>query len=255
MELVRYRELLGIWIGREIKIRYKQSFLGAAWAILQPLALMLVFTMVFSRFVQVPTNGIPYPVFSYTAVLPWTFLATAIAFGVPSLISNINLVTKTYFPREILPLGAIGASFVDFIIASSIFMVMLVLYEVRVTRAIAWVPIILILQILLTVGVTLLAAGIIVFYRDVRFVIPVALQLWLYASPVIYPVNIVPDSLMPLYVLNPMVGIIEGYRLSILYGQTPITPAFGISAVLSPLIFVIGYRIFKSLEPSFADII
>ncbi|MFV2045655.1 MAG: ABC transporter permease [Anaerolineales bacterium] len=254
MELIKYRELLGIWIGREIKIRYKQSFLGAAWAILQPLALMLVFTLVFSRFVQVPTDGIPYPVFSYTAVLPWTFLATAIAFGVPSLVSNMNLVTKTYFPREILPLGAIGASFVDFIVASSIFVVMLYIYDVQLTSFALWVPVLLLLQILLTIGITLLASSIIVFYRDVRFIVPIALQLWLYATPIIYPASLVPESLRTLYALNPMVGIIEGYRATLLFGQPPPNSII-VSAVVSVFLVALGYFMFKRLEPSFADII
>ena len=254
MELIEYRELLGIWTGREIKIRYKQSFLGATWAVLQPLALMLMFTLVFSRFVQVPTNGIPYPLFSYTAVLPWTFFATAIAFGVPSLVGNMNLVTKTYFPREILPLGAIGASFFDFIIASSIFVLMLIFYGVRVTSSALWVPVILLIQIALTIGVTLLASGIIVFYRDVRFIVPVVLQLWLYATPIIYPASLVPESLQTLYVLNPMVGIIEGYRATILIGQPP-PNSLVISAVVAAGILVAGYSVFKRLERSFADII
>jgi len=254
MELIKYRELLGIWIGREIKIRYKQSFLGAAWAILQPLALMLVFTLVFSQFVQVPTNGIPYPVFSYTAVLPWTFLATAIAFGVPSLTSNMNLVTKTYFPREILPLGAIGASFVDFIVASSIFVVMLYIYDVQLTSFALWVPVLLLLQILLTIGITLLASAVIVFYRDVRFIVPIALQLWLYATPIIYPASLVPESLRTLYALNPMVGIIEGYRATLLFGQPPPNSII-VSAVVSVFLVALGYFMFKRLEPSFADII
>lgn len=254
MQLVKHRELLGIWIGREIKIRYKQSFLGAAWAILQPLALMLVFTLVFSRFVQVPTNGIPYPVFSYTAVLPWTFFATAITFGVPSLISNMNLVTKTYFPREILPLGAIGASFVDFMVASSIFVVMLYIYGVQLTSFVLWVPALLLIQILLTIGIILLASAVIVFYRDVRFIVPVALQLWLYASPVIYPASVVPEYLQTLYSLNPMVGIIEGYRATLLYGQPPPSSII-YSAAISVFLVVLGYFVFKRLEPSFADVI
>ena len=254
MQLVKHRELLGIWIGREIKIRYKQSFLGAAWAILQPLALMLVFTLVFSRFVQVPTNGIPYPVFSYTAVLPRTFFATAITFGVPSLISNMNLVTKTYFPREILPLGAIGASFVDFMVASSIFVVMLYIYGVQLTSFVLWVPALLLIQILLTIGIILLASAAIVFYRDVRFIVPVALQLWLYASPVIYPASVVPEYLQTLYSLNPMVGIIEGYRATLLYGQPPPSSII-YSAAISVFLVVLGYFVFKRLEPSFADVI
>jgi lipopolysaccharide transport system permease protein len=254
-ELYRYRELVLVWGIREIRVRYKQAFLGTAWAILQPLVMMIVFTLVFSRFAKVPTDGIPYPIFSYTALLPWTMLSTAITFGVPSLVNNLNLVTKTYFPREILPIGAVGASFFEFLVASSIFVVMLIYYRIEPSWAMLWLPLVLILQLVLILGVTFTGSALLVLYRDVRFIVPLGLQIWLYLTPIIYPITVVPEKYLPLYILNPMAGIITAYRQIILYGQSPDWISLAISAVEAILVFLCGYRIFKKLEISFADII
>jgi lipopolysaccharide transport system permease protein len=253
--LFHYRELLWMWILREIRVRYKQSILGAAWAILQPLSMMIIFTLVFSLLAKVPTDGIPYPIFSYSAVLPWTFFATSISLGVPSLVNNLNLVTKTYFPREILPLGAIGAGFLDLVIASTIFLIMFLIYRMPLTWALLWLPLILALQVMLMIGVALLGAAVNVLYRDVRFVVPLGLQLWLYASPVIYSVSLVPENLRPLYMLNPMAGIIDAYRQVLLYGEPPNGLYLGLSAAVAVVMFVAGYWVFKRLEVIFADII
>jgi lipopolysaccharide transport system permease protein len=254
-ELYRYRELVLVWGLREIRIRYKQAFLGTAWAVLQPLVMMIVFTLVFSRFAKVPTDGIPYPIFSYTALLPWTMLSTAITFGVPSLVNNLNLVTKTYFPREILPIGAVGASFFEFLVASSIFVVMLIYYRIEPSWAMLWLPLVLILQLVLILGVTFTGSALLVLYRDVRFMVPLGLQIWLYLTPIIYPITVVPQKYLLLYMLNPMAGIITAYRQIILYGQSPDWIYLAISAVEAALIFFGGYLIFKKLEISFADII
>lgn len=253
--LYQYRELLWRWTLREIGVRYKQSFLGATWAILQPLAMMLMFTAVFSFLARVPTDGIPYPVFSYAAVLPWTFFSSSVSFGVPSLVNNLNLVTKIYFPREILPMGAIGACFFDFLIASTIFLPMLLLYRIPLSWALAWLPVLLVLQMVLTLGVVLLGSAIIVLYRDVRFIVPLALQLWMFASPIIYPVSLVPERFRPFYVLNPMAGLIDAYRQVIVYGQPPALGYLGLSAVGALVLFAIGLVTFRRLEKSFADVI
>lgn len=254
-ELYRYRELVLVWGLREILIRYKQSFLGAIWAILQPLVLMVVFTIVFSRFARVETGDIPYPIFSYTALLPWTLLSSGINYGVPSLINNLNLVVKTYFPREVLPIGAVGASFLDFLVASSIFIVMLLYYRIEITWTVLWLPLVLFLQLLLILGISFLGSSLIVLYRDVRFIVPLGLQLWLYLTPVIYPVTLVPEQYLPLYMLNPMAGIITAYRQIIIYGQPPTLTYLMISGVEAVLVFFLGYLIFKKLEVNFADII
>jgi lipopolysaccharide transport system permease protein len=254
-ELHTYRGLMWMWTRREIKIRYKQSFFGAAWAVLQPLVLMLMFTVVFSYFARMPTDGVPYPIFSYTALLPWTFFATSISFAVPSLVASMNLVTKIYFPREILPVASVAAAFVDFLVASIVFLGLMVVYRVPLRATLLWVPAILTIQIGLTLGIVLAAATLNVWYRDIRFVVPLGVQLWMYASPVIYPVTLVPKHWRTLYMLNPMAGIITSYRRVILQGQPPEMQYLGLSAAVALLGMLLGYRYFKRSESRFADII
>lgn len=255
MELVGARELLLTWAMRDFKVRYSQSVLGAAWAILQPLSLMVVYSVIFSVFIRVPTDGIPYPVFAYTALLPWTFFANSLNFAIPSLVSNMNLVSKIYFPREILPLSAILVSFVDFLIASSVFVLMLLFYHVPVGPVILLTPLVLLIQIILTLGISLLASAVNVSYRDVRFVIPLALQIWMYLSPIIYPVSLVPERFRPVYFLNPMAVLIDTYRRIILFNQMPDWPYLGLAALVSVSLTVVAYRYFKRAEREFADVI
>ena len=253
--LNRYRDLLWLWTAREVQVRYKQSLLGVAWAILQPLALTIVFTLVFSLLVRIDTGDIPYPVFVYSALVPWTFFTTSLSFGIPSLVTNMNLVTKIYFPREVLPLASIGSAFVNFLAAAAVFVGMLVVYHVWPGIHMLWVIPLLVIQIILTIGVTLLGAMVIVFFRDMRFVVPLVLQVWMYATPIVYPVDLVPEQLRPYYFLNPMAGIIDGYRRALLMGESPRLTALLISTVVSCIIFVIGYALFKRAEPTFADLI
>ena len=254
-ELLRYRELLWSWVVRNIKVRYKQSLLGIAWAILQPLSATIIMVVVFSRFVHVSTDGVPHPIFYYSALLPWTFSATSITFGTGCLVSNMNLVTKIYFPREILPISAVLASFVDFLIATVIFVAMLVFYRVPVSPSWAWVPAILLIQILLTIGIVLLASALNVFYRDIRFVVPLGMQLWMYLTPVIYPLSMVPERFRALYMLNPMAGLIDSYRRVVLYAQQPNVTYLLMALVISVFVFLVAYMYFKRTEVVFADII
>jgi lipopolysaccharide transport system permease protein len=216
---------------------------------------MIIFSIVFSIFLKVPTDGIPYPIFAYTALLPWTFFANSLTFSIPSLVSNMNLVSKIYFPREILPLSSILVGFVDFVIASSIFVLMLLFYRIPVGPAILLVPLALVIQMILTFGIGLLASAINVFYRDVRFVVPLALQIWMYVSPIIYPVNQIPERFRPFYFLNPMAVLIDTYRRTILFNQMPDWPYLGLAALLSVLLTVVAYRYFKRAEREFADLI
>lgn len=253
--LYGYRQLLAIWTVREVKVRYKQSLLGVGWAILQPLALMAVFTLVFSLFVRLPSDDIPYPLFAYASLLIWTFFSTSITFAIPTLINNINLVTKIYFPREILPVASVAAAFVDFLLASSIMAVVVLIYHVPLTANLLWVPVIVAIQILLTLGIALPASAFIVFYRDVRFVVPLGIQLWMYASPVIYPVSLVPERFRSLYALNPMVGIVDSYRRVVIQGLPPVFEYLATSALISVCLAVLGYLYFKRSEASFADLI
>ena len=253
--LNRYRDLLWLWAAREVRVRYKQSLLGVAWAILQPLALTAIFTLIFSLLVRVDTRGIPYPIFAYTALVPWTFFSTSLSFGIPSLVNNMNLVTKIYFPREVLPLASIGAAFVDFSAAAVVFVGLLLLYGIKPDVHVLWLIPLLGVQLVLTIGVTLLGSATIVFFRDVRFVIPLVIQVWMYACPIIYPTEMVPEYLRPYYFLNPMAGIIDGYRRTLLMGEAPEMTAFACSVIVSLLLLVSGYAFFKRVEPVFADLI
>jgi len=244
-----------LWTGREIRVRYKQSLLGVGWAIIQPLVLTVVFTLVFSRIMQVDTGGVPYPIFAYAALVPWTFFATSLSFGIPSLVNNLTLVSKIYFPREILPFANIGAALLDFAMAGLVFAGMMLIYKIPVTIYVLWVFPLLGIQIILTAGVVLLGSAAIVFFRDVRFVIPLLIQVWMYASPVIYPTDLIPPAYLPLYFLNPMAGIIDGFRNVLVMGQPPNIPALFTATLISLILLVVGYIVFKRSEPLFADLI
>ena len=254
-ELVTARELLFTWAARDFKVRYSQSILGAAWAILQPFSLMVVYSVIFSLFIRVPMEGIPYPVFAYTALLPWSFFANSLSFAIPSLVNNMTLVSKIHFPLEILPLSAILVSLADFLFASCVFVLMLVFYRIPVGLTVLIVPLILLVQLSLTFGISLLASALNVFYRDIRFVIPLALQIWMYLSPIIYPIDLVPERLRPVYLLNPMAVVLDSYRRTILLSQMPNWSYLGLTALLCGLLLVVAYRYFKRAERQFADLI
>ncbi len=254
-ELWQSRELLFYWMQREISVRYKQSVLGVVWAILQPIAMAIVFTLVFSRLARLPSDGIPYPIFVYSALVPWTFFATSIGQGIPSVVGQMNLVTKSKFPHEIIPLGSITAAFVDYLCAFAIFIVMMLFYRVPISAEMLWWPLILTIQTVLIVGVVLLGATLNVFFRDIRFAIPLGLQIWMYATPIIYPLSMVPERWRLVYGLNPMVGIIESYRNIFIRGLPPTWDLLAVGAVTAFVLFLSGYALFKRLEPAFADII
>ncbi len=257
--LVRRRqtffELLWMWCLRDVRVRYKQSFLGVLWAILQPLALMVMFTVIFSYLAPVPSGGIPYPLFSYTGVLPWSLFAAMIVAGVPSLAANITLVTKVKMPREIIPVGVALANLADFGVASILFVGMFLFYQITLSWTVLWVIPLLVIQTVLALGVVLLGAALNVIYRDIRFIVPLAMQLWMYASPIIYPVDLVPEQWRLLYFLNPMAATIDGYRRVLLLGVAPDHTALAFALAVSALLFVLGLGVFRKLEPTFADII
>jgi homopolymeric O-antigen transport system permease protein len=254
-ELFERRDLLMNWTMREFKVRYSQSVLGAAWAILQPLSLMLIYTLIFTVFVEVPTDGVPYPVFAYVALLPWTFFSNAISNAIPSLVNQMSLLNKIYFPREILPLATILVAFVDFLVASSIFFVLLIIYHISLGPAIIIVPVAMALQILLAFGISLVGSAVNVFYRDIRFVVPLALQLLMYLSPIIYSTSSIPEHWRPIYFLNPLSVIIDTYRRAILFNEMPDWPYFILAVLVSLLITLLGYRYFKNAEKQFADLV
>lgn len=254
-KLWQYRELLISLTLREVKARYKQSIIGIGWAVLQPFLLMVVFTIVFTKFARISTNGIPYPIFAYSALLPWTFFAASLSFAIPSIVANINLVTKTYFPREIFPIAAVGACAIDFLVASIIFVIMLIVYQVSITLKVLLIPLVLLIQILLTLGLSFVGAAVNVYYRDVRHIIPIGLQIWMFLSPVIYSTDMVPQNLKIYFYLNPLSGIIEAYRNILLLDRFPEATSFGISFLISIVIFTVSYRFFKQQEMKFADVI
>ena len=250
-----YRDLLVAWTVRTVRARYQQSVLGGVWAILQPAATVAIFTIIFTRFVPIETGGIPYVVFSYSAMVPWMLFSASITDMVDSLVGNMNLISKIYFPREVLPLAALFARLLDFIIAESILILLMIYYQMPVFIA-GWLllPFILFIQLVLALGIGFLGAALNVFYRDMRHLFVLVLQLWLYASPIIYPVTAVPERFQTLYFLNPMAGIIEAYRAVLLYEQMP-GAYLGLSAIISLFTLVIGYLFFKRVEPKFADVI
>jgi lipopolysaccharide transport system permease protein len=254
-ELVASRELLWRWTQREFGVRYRQSLLGVAWAVLQPLAPVIVFSIVFSVFVQLPTQGMPYPVFAYSTLLPWTFFANALGFAIPSLVNNFNLVSRIRFPREILPLSAIAVCLIDALIASLGLVLLLVYY--RIPAQVGWLllPLLLIVQLMLTIGIGLAAAALNVFFRDIRFVVPLALQLLMYACPVVYPASLVPEWLRPLYFLNPLATLMDGYRTLLFEGRIASWPLLLLATAISTSLMVFSYAYFKWAEIRFADLI
>ena len=242
-------------VRREVKGRYSQSFFGAGWAIAQPLATMAVFTLVFSRLGQMPSGGAPYPLFAYAALVPWFFFSNSVASGTMSLITYRNIVTKTYFPREIVPLAQIGSRFVDIAAASALYVVLMAYYGIGLGRWGFFVPLFLLLLIVFTAGVTLLTSALNVFYRDINPVVQIALQLWLYLTPVAYPLSAVPENYRAFFLLNPLTGVIEGLRSVILFDREPEWPVVGISAAIIITLFVVSITLFKKTDKYFADVI
>lgn len=255
-ELWRHRELLWLLTQREIKVRYKQSALGVAWAVLQPFSLMVVFTVFFSWFARMQSDGIPYPLFSYAALLPWTFFSTSLSFAIPSLIANSHIITKIYFPREVIPLSSVMAAFLDFLIASAVFVALLAFYRVPPTWNLLYVAPIVAIQILFTVGISLLLSAFTVLYRDVRHTLPLVIQIWMFVTPILYPASVVPERWRGWYFsLNPMAAIIDGYRRAVIQGVAPQLKYLLLAAAASCLLVLAGYKYFKHLEREFADIV
>jgi lipopolysaccharide transport system permease protein len=254
-DLYRARDLLWSWTARNVRARYQQSALGWLWAVVQPAAQVTIFTLIFTLFVPVDTGDIPYPVFSYVAIVPWTLLAASLTDMSQSLIANMNLVTKIYFPREILPIAAMLARLMDFGVAAILLVVLMVIYKVVLSPLILlYLPLILAIQLLLMLGLGLASSAANVFFRDVQSLITLILQLWFYASPIIYPVSMVPERLRLLYFLNPMAGVLEAYRDVLLNAQAPGSYLIP-SALISLIIFLGGFWFFKKVEFQFADIV
>ena len=254
-QLAQYRDLLYTLSVHRIKVRYKQSVLGITWAILQPLSLMLIYTVIFSFIARMPSDGAPYAIFAYAALLPWTCFSNALTNATNSLVSHSHLVTKVYFPREILPLTYVIAAAFDFLIASTVFIGLMIYYHVPLTVNVLYaVPIVMVLMVF-TTAVALLSSATQVRFRDIGVAMPLLLQLWMFATPVVYPLSAVPARLLPIYSLNPMVGLIESFRQVTLYGIAPDLRLLGIAALISGALLVASYIYFKRVEATVADII
>ena len=249
-----YRELLFFLTWRDVKVRYKQTALGAAWAILQPLFMMIIFTIFFGRLAGVGSSGIPYPVFALAGLVPWTFFSNAITASGNSLVGSANLITKVYFPRLIVPTAAMLAGLVDFVLAFILLVLLMLYYQIVPTIQLLFLPVLVLLTALFSLGVGTWFSALNVKYRDVRFALPFLIQLWLFVSSVILPSTAIPLKWRWLLTLNPMSGIIEGYR-SALFGLPFDWPAIGIASALTILTLAFAIYAFARVERSFADII
>ncbi len=253
-ELWAYRELLYFFTWRDITVRYKQTILGFAWAILQPLFMMLVFTLFFGYLAKIPSDGIPYPLFNYAALLPWTLFAEGLSRSSATMVQNANLVQKVYFPRLVMPLSSILSPLVDFTIAFIILIGMLFYFGYPFTVKMLFLPAFILLALMASLGVGLWLSAINVRYRDVSYVIPFLIQLWLFASPVVYSSSLLPRQFQAIYGLNPMAGVIEGFRWALL-GTEPPGSLIAVSVIIVSLLLVSGVFYFRRLETTFADVI
>jgi lipopolysaccharide transport system permease protein len=251
-----YRELVFFMIWRDIKVRYKQTLLGALWAVIQPVMTMLVFTFIFGSVAKVPTDGIPYPIFSYTALLPWGLFVTALNQASRSLTSNHNMITKVYFPRLVLPMASVLAGLVDFAIAFVIMIGMMWYFEVTPTLSVLWtLPLFLLLAIITALGVALWLSAINVKYRDVNYALPFLTQFWLFITPVAYSANVISEKWQLVYSLNPMAGVVNGFRWALLGSGNGPDAALWVSVGISVLVLVSGLFYFRNMERTFADTI
>jgi len=254
-DLWDYRELLYFFVWRDIKVRYKQTALGAAWAIIQPLFTMLVFSLAFGKLAKMPSDGIPYPLFAYTALAPWSFFAQGLTQSADSLIGNGNLLKKIYFPRLAIPLSAVSAGLVDFGISLSVLVVMLIYYRIHITMHLLWLPLLLALAFVTSLGAGLWLSALNVRFRDVKYAVPFLTQFWMYATPIAYPSTLLHAPWRTLYGLNPMAGVVEGFRWAILGTNTQPGPMIAASAVASVAVLIGGAFYFRRMEKSFADVV
>ena len=253
-DLWAYRELLYFLTLRDIKVRYKQTLMGAVWVVIQPLMTMLIFTLIFNKFARLDTKDIPYPLFAYSGLLLWTFFSNAVTTGTFSLVNNSHLVTKVYFPRVFMPAAAVGAGLVDLAIASLLLISLAIYYGVRPSWGALLLPLMVILAAILALGTGMLVSALTVKYRDLRHALPFVMQFWMFASPVIYPSSIVPEQWRWLLLINPMTGILEGFRAA-LTGQPFDWTMIVISAAVATTLLAVAFYVFRGLEDTFADVI
>lgn len=254
-ELWRYRELLYFMIWRDIKVRYKQTALGAAWAIIQPFFTMVVFSLFFGRLAGIPSDGVPYPIFSYSALVPWTFFANGLTLASNSLVGSANLLSKVYFPRLIVPTATILSGLVDFALAFVVLIGMMLVYGIMPTLNIIWLPFFLLLALITALGSGLWLSALNVKFRDIKYVVPFLTQLWMFLTPIAYPSTMLPEPWRTLYGLNPMAGVIEGFRWALLGTQMTVGPMIFLSAVAAIVLLLSGAYYFRRMEKTFADVV
>ena len=254
-ELVHYRELLYFFVWRDVKVRYKQTALGIAWAVLQPLFMMIVFAVFFGRLAKVPSDGIPYALFSYVGLMPWTLFATGVTMASNSVVGSSNLITKVYFPRLTIPIATILSTAVDFIFTVPVLIGLMLYHGIAPTANVIWLPLFLLLAMATSLGVGLWLSALNVQYRDVRYVLPFLTQIWMFATPVAYPSSLLDEPWRSIFGINPMVGVIEGFRWALL--DTPTGPGLmlAVSVVTSALLLVSGAFVFRRMERTFADVV
>ena len=254
-DLWEYRELLYFLVWRDIKVRYKQTALGATWAIIQPVMTMVVFSLFFGHLAKMPSDGVPYPIFSFAALVPWSFFANGLSQASNSLVGSSNLITKVYFPRLIIPLASAFSGVVDFLIAFVVLIGMMLYYGIVPTLNIFWLPLFVLLAMVTSLGVGLWLSALNVEYRDVRYIVPFITQFWLFVTPIAYPSSLLPEPWRTLYGLNPMVGVVEGFRWALLGTNTVPGPMVAVSSAAAILILVTGAFYFRRMEKAFADIV
>jgi lipopolysaccharide transport system permease protein len=254
-ELWHYRELLYFLTWRDIKVRYKQTVLGAAWAIIQPFFTMVVFSLFFGKLAKVPSDGIPYPIFAYTALVPWTFFANGLTQSSNSLVGNANLIKKVYFPRLVIPISSVISGTFDFILAFVVLLGMMLYYGIFPTVNIVWLPFLLLLTFVTSLGVGLWLSALNVQFRDVGYTVPFLTQFWLFATPIAYPSSLLSEPWRTLYGINPMAGVVEGFRWALLSTDTAPGPMIVVSSLVAFAVLIGGVFYFKRLERSFADVV
>jgi lipopolysaccharide transport system permease protein len=254
-ELWTYRELLYFLAWRDVKVRYKQTALGASWALLQPLLTMLVFSLIFGRLAKMPSDGIPYPIFTLAGLAPWTFFAQGLTQSATSLVGNSQLIGKVYFPRLAVPLATVLATLVDFALTFLLLVGMMLIYGIRPNSHIVYVPVFALMALITSLEVGFWLSALNVNYRDIRYVVPFMVQFWMFATPIVYPSRLLPEPWRTLYGLNPMAGVVEGFRWSLLGVKTQLGPMMAISAAVSLAVLVSGMFYFRRMERTFADVI
>lgn len=254
-ELLEYRELLYFLVWRDIKVRYKQTILGASWAIIQPFFTMVIFSLFFGRLAKVPSDGLPYPIFSYAALVPWTFFSGALMQASNSLVVSANMVKKIYFPRLLMPTATVLAGVVDFVLAFSVLLGMMFFYGLLPTLNVFWLPFFLLLALVTSLGVSLWLSAMNVQFRDVRYTIPFLTQAWFFATPIAYSSSLLSEPWRTLYGINPMAGVVEGFRWALLGANTTPGPIIIVSSFVAFALLVSGAFYFRRMEKTFADVI